>query len=326
MYPEDYYINCIKLIRQWIAEGFVKEIEGKTLEEVGREYLTELIHRSLVQVTRVDFDGKVRLCRLHDLFREIVLQKMKGLSFVHVLSKQESKFEGLTRRMAVNRVSYSVLKLFKDTHFSLLLFNLDELPKSFMHEFFANFKLLKVMDFEDAPLDFIPEDVGSLFHLRYLSLRNTKVKLLPKSIGKLQNLETLDLKQSHVYEIPVEINNLRKLRHFIAYNRDFKIDFSLTQEKGVKLQKGIGCLKDLQKLYHMEANHEGAIDLTTELESLRQLRKLGMKNLTREIERALCASIEKMNHLESLDVTSISKDEILDLQSISSPPQFLQRL
>ena len=117
-----------------------------------------------------------------------------------------------------------------------------------MRDFFANFKLLKVMDFEDAPLDFIPEDVGSLFHLRYLSLRNTKVKLLPKSIGKLQNLETLDLKQSHVYEIPVEINNLRKLRHFIAYNCDFKIDFSLTQEKGVKLQKSIGCLKDFAKI------------------------------------------------------------------------------
>ena len=182
------------------------------------------------------------------------------------------------------------------------------------------------MDFEDAPLDFIPKDVGSLFHLRYLSLRNTKVKLLPKSVGKFQNLETLDLKQSHVYEIPVDINNLRKLRHFIAYNRDFKIDFSLTQEKGVKLQKSIGCLKDLQKLYHVEANHEGAIDLITELESLRQLRKLGMKNLTRETGMALCASIEKMNHLESLDVASITKDKILDLQSISFPPQFLQHL
>ena len=35
MYPKDYYINCIKLIRQWIVEGFVTEIEGKTLEEVG---------------------------------------------------------------------------------------------------------------------------------------------------------------------------------------------------------------------------------------------------------------------------------------------------
>ena len=137
---------------------------------------------------------------------------MKDLSFCHVLSKQESRFEGLTRRMSINGVSCVVLQEFGNPHIhSLLFFNLDEFPKSFMSTFVANFKLLKVMDFEDALLDCIPEDVGSLFHLRYLSLRNTKVKILPKSIGKLQNLETLDLKQSIVFDIPIEINNLRKL-------------------------------------------------------------------------------------------------------------------
>uniref|UniRef100_A0A2N9G186 NB-ARC domain-containing protein n=1 Tax=Fagus sylvatica TaxID=28930 RepID=A0A2N9G186_FAGSY len=107
-------------------------------------------------------------CRLHDLFREIVLQKMEDLSFCHVLSREESSFEGRTRRLSIDGVSYNALEGFEDKHIhSLLLFNLDELPKSFMITFFANFKLLKVMDFEDAPLDHIPEDVGSLFHLRH---------------------------------------------------------------------------------------------------------------------------------------------------------------
>ncbi|GMY30823.1 disease resistance protein RPM1-like [Fagus crenata] len=326
MYPEDYSINCVRLIRQWVAEGFVKEIKNKTLEEVGRGYLIELIHRSLVQVSEVNFDGEVRRCRLHDLFRQIVLQKMEDLSFCHVLSREESSFEGRTRRLSIDGVSYNALEGLEDKHIhSLLLFNLDELPKSFMITFFANFKLLKVMDFEDAPLDHIPEDVGSLFHLRYLSLRNTKIKMLPKSIGKLQNLQTLDLKQSLVFDIPVEIKKLRKLRHLMAYYCDYKVEFSLAMEKGVKIQKGIECLKYLQKLYHVELNH-GGVDLIKELGKLRQLRKLGVKNLTKETMRALCASIGMMNHLESLDVSSISEDEIIDLQSISSPPQCLQRL
>ncbi|KAL4618491.1 hypothetical protein ACB092_06G014500 [Castanea dentata] len=324
MYPEDYSIRCIELIRQWIAEGFVKELEGKTFEEVAQEYLTELIHRSLVQISYGDISGRgVTKCRLHDILREILLRKMKDLSFCHVLSKQESRFERLTRRMSTDGVSYVVLKEFGNTHIhSLLFFNLDEFPKSFMSTFVANFKLLKVVDFEDALLDCIPEDVGSLFHLRYLSLRNTKVKILPKSIGKLQNLETLDLKQSLVFDIPIEINNLRKLRHFIAYNLDFEKDNSLTLGKGVKIQKGVGCLKNLQKLYHVELN-QGGVDLTKELGELRQLRKLGVKNLSKETMTALCASIENMNHLQSLDVTLISEDEIGRLEKL---PEWISEL
>ncbi|GMY30838.1 disease resistance protein RPM1-like [Fagus crenata] len=222
MYPEDYSINCVRLIRQWIAEGFVKEIKNKKLEEVAREYLNELIHRNLVQVSKVDFDGRVRICRLHDIFREIVLQKMEDLSFCHVLSREESSFEGRTRRLSMDGVSYNALEGYEDKHIhSLLLFNLDELPKSFMSTFFANFKLLK----------------------------------------------------SLVSDIPVEIKKLRKLRHLIAYYRDNKLDFSLAWEKGVKIEKGIECLKYLQKLYHVELNH-GGVDLIKELGKLRQLRKL----------------------------------------------------
>ena len=34
MFPEDYSINCARLIRLWIAEDFVKEKQGLTLEDV----------------------------------------------------------------------------------------------------------------------------------------------------------------------------------------------------------------------------------------------------------------------------------------------------
>jgi disease resistance protein RPM1 len=50
MYPEYYIVKSKRLIRQWIAEGFVMKERGKTLEQVAAGYLTELIRRSLVQV------------------------------------------------------------------------------------------------------------------------------------------------------------------------------------------------------------------------------------------------------------------------------------
>ncbi|KAM1126602.1 hypothetical protein ACFX2B_041265 [Malus domestica] len=326
IFPEDYSINCVRLIRLWIAEGFVKLKKGKTLEEVGEEYLTELIHRSLVQVSEVHIDGKARECRVHDLLREVLLKKCVDSCFCHVLSKDESAFKPTTRRLSIaispsdasGSITQSQIR-------SVFTFNQEEWPESFLNTLRENFKLVKVLDFMDAPINQLPKYLGDLHLLTYLSLRNTNVELLPDSIGNLQNLETLDLKQSLVYEIPAKINKLVKLRHLLAYHRDYGMEFCSNWERGVKIHEGIGCLQALQKLSLVEVNH-GGIDLIKELGKLRQLRKLGLKKLKREDGRALCACIEKMKHLESLELIAISEDEVLDLESISTPPEFIRTL
>ncbi|CAN6569287.1 unnamed protein product [Malus baccata var. baccata] len=328
IFPEDYSVNCIRLVRLWIAEGFVKPKRGKTLEEVGEECLMELIHRSLVQVSEVYIDGKARACRVHDLLHDVLLKKGLDSSFCHVLSKDESTFKPTTRRLSLNISPSWALGSITQSHIrSVFTFNLEEWPESFLDTLSGNIKLVKVLDFTDAPINQLPKYVGDLYLLTHLSLRNAKVKLLPDSIGNLQNLETLDLKQSLVYEIPAKINKLVKLRHLLAYHRDYNCDMGLflNMEKGVKIHEGIGCLQALQKLSYVEANH-GGIRLIKELGKLRQLQKLGLKNLKSEDGWAVCASIEKMNHLESLLLTAINGDEVLDLESISTPPQFIRSL
>ena len=233
MYPASFVILCRILIRQWIAEGFVNKINDKAFEDIGQEYLIELINRSLVQVLKIGFDGVVTQCRIHDLLHEIILQKMEDLSFCHVLSKEESSFEGLSTRVSVNRSSLGVLEQFKKSHIhSLLFFNINEFPISFMSKFLQN-KLVKVLDFENTSLDHLPEEVGNLFHLRYLNLNNTKVKTLPNSIGKLQNLETSFMWQTAIQEIPVRINMLHKLRRLIVRYFDAKMELSLNIIGGV---------------------------------------------------------------------------------------------
>ncbi|CAK7340739.1 unnamed protein product [Dovyalis caffra] len=57
------------------------------------------------------------------------------------------------------------------------------------------------------------------------------------------------------------------------------------------------------------------------------MRKLGIRNLKREHGGYLCTALEKMTHLRSLIVSSIDpRNEILDVQSISSPPLQLPSL
>ena len=99
MFPEDYFINCAKLIRLWIAEGFVKEKQGLTLEELAQVYLNQLIHKSLVQVAVFDEVGKNRYCRVHDMLREVILSRSEELNFCLVSIQKYSSFDKIARRL-----------------------------------------------------------------------------------------------------------------------------------------------------------------------------------------------------------------------------------
>jgi len=196
IYPEDYSINHRRLTRQWIAEGFVKSDERRTLEQVAEEYLSELIHRSLIQVSNVGFEGKVKTCQVHDLLREVIIRKMKDLSFCHsVREDNESIAVGKTRRLSiVTSPPNNVQKSANNSHFRAIhIFEKGEPLEHIIGKLCSKSSILKVLDIQGTSLNHIPKNLGNLFHLRYLNLRNTKIQALPKSVGELQNLETLDL-------------------------------------------------------------------------------------------------------------------------------------
>ncbi|XP_050246323.1 disease resistance protein RPM1-like isoform X12 [Quercus robur] len=324
MFPEDCVINCARLTRLWIAEGFVREKKGMTLEDVAQAYLNQLIHRSLVQVDEEDFIGRIRTCRVHDMMHEVILSRSKELSFDLVSMSKYSNFERAARRLSIqNNVNTPLQSITSSQTRSILILGLDEVPNSFLMTCFSNFKLMKVMDFEGAPINCIPKEVGSLFHLRYLSLRDTKVQMLPKSIGKLLNLETLDLKRSLVSELPAEISGLLKLRYLAAYNYNGDTKYNIDSRCGIKIPNGIRHLESLQKLYDIEAT---SATLITELGSLSQLRKLSISKLKKENGMDLCTAIQKMSHLRSLEIKATSEEEVLNLQSLPSPPLLLQTL
>ncbi|KAK1295652.1 Disease resistance protein RPM1 [Acorus calamus] len=50
VFPEDYEIRRKKIIRLWVAEGFVEERGERTLEEVAEEYLQKLILKNMLVV------------------------------------------------------------------------------------------------------------------------------------------------------------------------------------------------------------------------------------------------------------------------------------
>ena len=110
MFLEDYAINCARLIRLWIAEGFIRENSGLKWEDIAKDYLNQLILRSLVQVVTSDIIGRARTCRVHDMLREVILSKSKELNF-HLVSMQDClSFGRIARRLSIQNNIVTSLK------------------------------------------------------------------------------------------------------------------------------------------------------------------------------------------------------------------------
>jgi GTPase SAR1 family protein len=81
-FPADSLISTAKLIRLWVSEGLVPDNYGCTREETATSYLNKLIQASLVQVAkRSEFEEHVTKIRIHDILRDGVLKKLRGLAF-----------------------------------------------------------------------------------------------------------------------------------------------------------------------------------------------------------------------------------------------------
>ncbi|CAL9028752.1 unnamed protein product [Prunus brigantina] len=325
IFPEDHLIERMRLIRLWVAEGFVEAKEGKTLEEVADDYLHELLNRSLMQVATTTPDGRVKTCRIHDLLREIIISKSRDQNFTTIVKDQSLQWFERARRLSI----HSTLQIVQPNRSvsqlrSLFMFGASEKP-SISKLFPSGLRLLNVLDLQNSPLEKFPVEVVDLYHLKYLSLRETKVKTVPRSIGRLQSLETLDLKHSNVNQLPVEILKLQRLRHLLVYQHEFVSYEHFHSKKGFKVMSNIGVLQALQKLCFIEVNQDGGT-IIRELGKLNQLRRLGLLKLRKEDGKALCSSIEKLTNLRALSIASVEEDEIIDLQHLPSPPLLLQRL
>ncbi|KAL0440948.1 UNVERIFIED_CONTAM: putative late blight resistance proteinR1B-16 [Sesamum radiatum] len=72
---KDRNIQVSKLIRLWVAEGFVKPARGKSLEEVAEEYMKDLVDRNLIMIRKLGCSGKIKRCGIHDLLRDLCVRE-----------------------------------------------------------------------------------------------------------------------------------------------------------------------------------------------------------------------------------------------------------
>jgi hypothetical protein len=110
MFPEDYNIGKDRLIRKWIAEGF---IHGDNLFELGKSYFNELVNRSMIEPSEFGFEGEPKSCRVHDMMLDLICDLASEENFVTIMDtiKVGTSFERKVRRLSVQKVDIANTRL-----------------------------------------------------------------------------------------------------------------------------------------------------------------------------------------------------------------------
>ncbi|KAL0364738.1 UNVERIFIED_CONTAM: putative disease resistance RPP13-like protein 3 [Sesamum angustifolium] len=227
MFPEDYEIPAWKLIRLWIAEGFVKQKPGKSLEDTAEDILKELVNRNLVMVDKIKPEGEVKTCHVHDMIREFCKHEaaLKNQNlFEEIKMSTDGVFESNISEMQKFRrlcIHSYVVDFFRKRPKapklrSFWCFSKADITLAPEHipYIIDTFNLLRVFDVNPIRFKRFPTKITELVHLRYIALSGDDFKVLPKDISNLWNLQTIIINtNSRTFEIKADILKMMQLRH-----------------------------------------------------------------------------------------------------------------
>ncbi|VAH12764.1 unnamed protein product [Triticum turgidum subsp. durum] len=264
-FPEDYVIDRERLVRQWIAEGFISEERGRSCQEVTESYFYELINKSLVQQVDIRHDGKVRACRVHDMMLELIISKSIEENFITVVNGSQTVWgnsQCSIRRLSIQDIDQELASVLakKDlSHVRSLIITASGCIKHLPS--LTKFETLRVLDFEGCRgvAQYDMDGMEKLFQLKYVSFRETDIRELPSVVVMLRDLETLDLRDTKIRDWPARIVQLTKLRHLLSDMDHAKIPIGIGNMKNLREITGfditmssVGAVKELGSLINLK--------------------------------------------------------------------------
>ncbi|XP_031096791.1 putative late blight resistance protein homolog R1B-16 isoform X2 [Ipomoea triloba] len=328
-----------KLVRLWIAEGFVKKsVKDKELEEVGVGYLQDLISRSLVQIDKLKCDGQIKTCRMHHLLRVLCVRQARNEELLYVEDDGFDMCNSSSKEACSGACRWLSFRSSKPKNFdlcnrsvnkarSVLCLHNDEMPMVNDPKL-VRFSLLRVLDLtsplynKGVYLSF--QNLSNLVLLEYLAFmsnRSLGSEGLDSVLSKNQKLHTLVVWHSaagwrpNYSLLPSTIWGLPQLRH-LEFRNCFRVEPpSIVKEK-------------LQSLYWLSIFH-----CTEEVISkIPNIKTLGIFCEGRLIPNngATSLSLENLCHLNQLEALTIEAEyaipKCISLPGINAFPCNLRKL
>ncbi|KAI3473673.1 hypothetical protein Pfo_031234 [Paulownia fortunei] len=200
VFPEDFEIHVSRLVRMWVAEGFIKPTTTKSMEEVAEEYLDDLFDRNLILIRKRGSSGKVKTCSIHDLLRDLCRKEAHKDRFLRIAELDNLNISPYIERERRFSIHYSTRE--------------EKVPEALqpatLNRWIAHsFSLLRVLDVVDR---FSMDEILHLINLRYVACTlDLGLNLISPSISRLWNLQSL-IVDGEIY-VPPEIWLMPQLRH-----------------------------------------------------------------------------------------------------------------
>ncbi|XP_048442121.1 disease resistance protein RGA2-like [Pyrus x bretschneideri] len=343
LFPPDYNISVPRLIRLWVAQGFIKSFdENDCLEDVAFEYYRELLCRSFFQEEKTNEFGVIESCKMHDLMNELAIS-VSGVRSTVVEPNQKNFHEKL-RHVSFNfdidlskwEVPTSLLKASKIRTFLFLQQSWSDDQSSSRNAFYttivSNFKLLRMLSLNEMGIKKVPKCLKKMKHLRYLDLSGNPMERLPDWIVGLSNLETLDLTNCEdLVELPKDIKKMINLRHLILEGC----------WKVTGMPRGIGELNGVRTLNRFVLSESNCLGRggsagLAELGTLNELRGELLIYYLRHVvsESNVGTPLKDKQHLCSLDldwkagedISTVDEEDIIKSMEVLQPHSNLKQL
>ncbi|KAM3196467.1 hypothetical protein ACQJBY_072244 [Aegilops geniculata] len=227
IFPEDSDIHMRRLVERWIAEGLIRGVTGVNIEDVAKGYFNELINRSMLQASRVNIEGVVKSCRVHDIVRDVMISVSRDENFVHVAGNNVSgAMEETFRHVAYHGSMCQKIDIDWSHVRSITVFGEKSLQPS-ASVCSPDMRMLRALDLENAQFQVAQKDIsniGLFRHLKYLNFSRPRgyshIYKLPRSIGRLQGLRTLNIRDSYITELTIGICKLKSLHSLRCTRRN----------------------------------------------------------------------------------------------------------
>ncbi|KAG6404784.1 hypothetical protein SASPL_132360 [Salvia splendens] len=320
LFPEDYEISASKLIRMWIGEGFIQQKDARTsLEEVGQNYLKDLVSRNLVKALKFRADGNIKTCQIHDTLRDFCRSEAATENFLQEIRLNEQghcvpPISEWCRRLSIHSdcKSYISSKCLTPRARSFVCFSkepCDDLSGKESTNLIKAFKFLRVFDIQPLILKDIDTDLYTLIHMRYIALFIT-LSMLSPDFNKISNMQTLIINTtSPTLAVKANIWKMRYLRYF-------KTNASATLPAA---KSSSDCANELQTLGLISV--ESCKELHLRAPNLKKLGIRGKLALLSD-EKGPFDSVRKMRYLGKLKLVNDKAQDTERLNCLPKVDQF----